>query len=167
MGVLDFIGEDLSLTKKGKDYWGLCPFHSEKTPSFSVSPTKEMWYCFGCGKGGDTIAWLMEYRHLSYPKAARLTGKILDAPHPQPKKDTPLLALARATLDLEEEWDSFQWRWKITSAKVSEMAHLPHHFSESYRLATLNEWLLLVDWGNSLRRLQLLLDFTYGKLIGS
>ena len=55
--------------KKGRNFWGLCPFHLEDTPSFSVSPDKQIYYCFGCHKGGNAINFLMEYEHLSFPEA--------------------------------------------------------------------------------------------------
>ena len=58
--IVDLVGEYVRLTKKGRNYWGLCPFHSEKTPSFSVSPDKQIYHCFGCGKGGGVINFIME-----------------------------------------------------------------------------------------------------------
>ena len=58
--IVDVVSEHVVLRKRGKDFVGLCPFHEEKTPSFSVSPTKQMYYCFGCGTGGNTIKFLME-----------------------------------------------------------------------------------------------------------
>ena len=55
--VVDVIGGYIHLQKKGSNYFGLCPFHNEKSPSFSVSPQKQMYYCFGCGKGGNVITF--------------------------------------------------------------------------------------------------------------
>jgi DNA primase len=64
--ILDVVGEHVVLKKRGKDYLGLCPFHDEKTPSFSVSPTKQLYYCFGCGAGGGAIKFLMEVGQQSF-----------------------------------------------------------------------------------------------------
>jgi DNA primase len=58
--LVTVISEHIALRKRGKDYMGLCPFHEEKSPSFSVSPTKQLYYCFGCTAGGDAIKFLME-----------------------------------------------------------------------------------------------------------
>ena len=67
--IVDLIGQYVHLKKKGASYFGLCPFHGEKTPSFSVSPSKQIFYCFGCGKAGDSIRFLMEYENLSFVEA--------------------------------------------------------------------------------------------------
>ena len=67
--LVKVISEQVRLTKRNKDLWGLCPFHQEKTGSFSVSPAKQVFYCFGCGKGGDAITFLRELEHLSYVEA--------------------------------------------------------------------------------------------------
>lgn len=69
--IVSVISNYLTLTKKGKTYFGLCPFHPEKTPSFSVSPDKQMYYCFGCGKGGDVFTFLMEHEKLTFAEAVR------------------------------------------------------------------------------------------------
>ena len=61
--VVDVIGGYIHLQKKGSNYFGLCPFHNEKSPSFSVSPQKQMYYCFGCGKGGNVITFVMDYEN--------------------------------------------------------------------------------------------------------
>ena len=67
--VVDVIGNYIQLKKKGGNFTANCPFHSEKTPSFVVSPTKQIYHCFGCGVTGDAISFVMEYEKLSYPEA--------------------------------------------------------------------------------------------------
>lgn len=67
--IVDIIGEHLSLKKTGANYTALCPFHKEKTPSFSVSPDKQIYHCFGCGESGDAISFLMKYNNLNFPEA--------------------------------------------------------------------------------------------------
>lgn len=70
------VGRYVSFTKRtGQNLFGVCPFHSEKTPSFSVSPNKGIYHCFGCGKGGNAISFIREIEHLSYPEAVRFLGK--------------------------------------------------------------------------------------------
>ncbi|HHV98544.1 MAG TPA: DNA primase [Clostridiaceae bacterium] len=70
--IVDVVMEYVRLERKGKDYFGLCPFHKEKTPSFSVAPAKQIFYCFGCGKGGNVIQFIMEIENLSYIDAVKL-----------------------------------------------------------------------------------------------
>lgn len=67
--IVDVISGYVRLQKKGSTYFGLCPFHNEKTPSFSVSPNKQMYYCFGCGAGGNVITFLMEYENYTFREA--------------------------------------------------------------------------------------------------
>lgn len=67
--VVDVISTYVRLKKRGKDYLGICPFHQEKTPSFSVSPQKQLFYCFGCHRGGDVVKFIMEYEKSSYVEA--------------------------------------------------------------------------------------------------
>ena len=74
--IVDVIGQSVQLKKSGRDYIGLCPFHNEKTPSFSVSRIKQMFYCFGCHKGGNVITFVEEYDHLSFTEAVEaLAGR--------------------------------------------------------------------------------------------
>ncbi len=68
--IVDVISDAVMLKKSGRDFLGLCPFHSEKTPSFSVSPEKQIFYCFGCGTGGNVFNFLMKYENISFPEAA-------------------------------------------------------------------------------------------------
>ena len=64
--IVDVISGYVRLQKKGNSYFGLCPFHNEKSPSFSVSRQKQMYYCFGCGAGGNVFTFLMEYENFSF-----------------------------------------------------------------------------------------------------
>ena len=70
--IVDVISGYVKLQKKGSNYFGLCPFHNEKSPSFSVSPSKQMYYCFGCGAGGNVITFVMEYENYSFMEALQM-----------------------------------------------------------------------------------------------
>ena len=70
--IVDVIGSYVRLQKKGSSYFGLCPFHNEKSPSFSVSPNKQMYYCFGCGAGGNVFTFIMEYENQTFPEAMKV-----------------------------------------------------------------------------------------------
>jgi len=73
--IVDVIQEFVPLKKRGANYLGLCPFHNEKTPSFTVSPSKEIFKCFGCGKVGNSVNFIMEHEHLTYPEALKYLAK--------------------------------------------------------------------------------------------
>jgi len=64
----------IQLSKHGQNYFGGCPFHDDKTPSFSISPSKQMFHCFGCGAGGDVIKYVQKYYHLDFPGALQFLG---------------------------------------------------------------------------------------------
>src|SRR6056297_1540869 len=68
--IVDIIGEFIELKRAGTNYKALCPFHSEKTPSFVVSPDKQIYHCFGCGEGGDSLSFLMKYNNDTFIEAA-------------------------------------------------------------------------------------------------
>ena len=90
--IVDVVSGYVRLTKRsGANMFGLCPFHSEKTPSFSVSPDKQIYHCFGCGKGGGVISFIMEIENLSFPEAVAFLAK-------------------RAGMQMPEETDSFESR---------------------------------------------------------
>ena len=73
--IVDIIGDYVTLKKKGVNYQACCPFHQEKTPSFVVSPSKGVFKCFGCGKGGNAVTFIMEHEGVSYPEALRMVAK--------------------------------------------------------------------------------------------
>ena len=90
--IVDVVSGYVRLSKRsGANMFGLCPFHSEKTPSFSVSPDKQIYHCFGCGKGGGVISFIMEIENLSYPEAVAFLAK-------------------RAGMQMPEETDSAEGR---------------------------------------------------------
>src|SRR5258707_433284 len=99
--IVRVVGEYVRLKKTGKDFSGLCPFHQEKTPSFTVSPTKQIFYCFGCGKGGDIFNFVMEMERCEFPDALRLVAEKGGIPMPKPKPSSPAertLSSVRTTL---------------------------------------------------------------------
>ena len=70
--IVALVGEKVQLRRSGRSWKGLCPFHGEKTPSFTVNPERQVWHCFGCGKGGDAFAWLMEMEKVTFPEALQV-----------------------------------------------------------------------------------------------
>jgi len=111
--IVDVISARVFLKKAGKDYAGLCPFHAEKTPSFTVSPEKQIFHCFGCGAGGDVFTFLMKYDGISFPEAvesvARQYGVSLPAPDMSDKQRQEasqreqLLGLNRRVMEFYQE----------------------------------------------------------------
>ncbi len=73
--IVDVISESVILKKAGINYFGLCPFHSEKTPSFSVNPGKQIFHCFGCSAGGNVLSYLMKYHGISFPEAVKMAAR--------------------------------------------------------------------------------------------
>jgi DNA primase len=94
--IVELINDYIPLKKSGRNFKSPCPFHSEKTPSFTVSAERQIWHCFGCGKGGDIFTFLTEYEHADFPEAlkilaARAGVKLTTTPfrtEQEKKKDT-------------------------------------------------------------------------------
>src|SRR5260370_38794706 len=87
--IVRVVGEYVRLKKTGKDFSGLCPFHQEKSPSFTVSPLKQIFYCFGCGKGGDVYNFVMDMEKCEFPEAVKLVAEKCGIPIPRPKERSP------------------------------------------------------------------------------
>jgi DNA primase len=87
--IVRVIGEYVRLKKSGQNFTGLCPFHGEKTPSFAVHPTKQIFHCFGCGKGGDVFSFVMEMEKCQFPEAIRIVAEKCGIALPRPKERTP------------------------------------------------------------------------------
>ncbi len=81
--IVDLVSESVRLTKKGNSYWGCCPFHSEKTPSFHVVPDRQMYKCFGCGKGGGAVNFVMELENLPFKDAVAVLAQRAGMPVPE------------------------------------------------------------------------------------
>src|SRR5213080_1114791 len=73
--IVELVGRFVNLRKAGVNYKGLCPFHAEKTPSFTVNPKRGIFHCFGCGAGGDAFGFLMRHDRLGFPEAVRALGE--------------------------------------------------------------------------------------------
>ncbi|MBS1147973.1 MAG: primase [Proteobacteria bacterium] len=86
--IVDVIDRRVSLKKAGQNYQACCPFHSEKTPSFTVSPTKQFYHCFGCGAHGTALGFLMEYEHMSFPDAVAALAQDVGLPIPESAQES-------------------------------------------------------------------------------
>src|ERR1700752_4936699 len=87
--IVRVVGEYVRLKKSGQNFSGLCPFHSEKTPSFAVHPAKQIYHCFGCGVGGDVFKFVMEMEKCAFPDAIRIVAEKCGIPIPRPKERSP------------------------------------------------------------------------------
>lgn len=108
--IIDIVGEFVKLKKRGTNYIGNCPFHNEKTPSFTVSPAKEIYKCFGCGKSGNSITFLMEHEKYSYVEALRWLA-------------------ARYNIEIEETETSPEQKQQILT---SESLHVINNFAQKF-----------------------------------
>src|ERR1700731_3555681 len=87
--IVVVIGEYVRLKKSGQNFTGLCPFHSEKTPSFAVHPTRQIYHCFGCGAGGDVFKFVMELDKCAFPEAVRSIAEKCGIAIPRPRERSP------------------------------------------------------------------------------
>src|SRR5882672_7455779 len=87
--IVRVIGEYVQLKRAGQNFRGLCPFHAEKTPSFNVHPTKQIYHCFGCGQGGDVFKFVMEMEKCAFPEAIRIVAEKCGIAVPRPKERSP------------------------------------------------------------------------------
>src|ERR1700693_6021885 len=89
--IVEVIGARVQLKKAGREYKACCPFHNEKTPSFWVSPDKQFYHCFGCGKPGTVLGFLMDHDHMAFPEAVEVlaTRLGLEVPHEGPAQNAP------------------------------------------------------------------------------
>lgn len=108
--IADVVGSYVALTHKGANLFGLCPFHSEKTGSFSVSPDKQIYYCFGCKKGGGVVNFIMEEENLSFPDAVRFLAKRAGMEVPEEDGDRENGRRRQRLLDLNRDAARFYYQ---------------------------------------------------------
>ena len=108
--IVDVVGSYVQLTRKGSNLFGLCPFHSEKTGSFSVSPDKQIYYCFGCKRGGGVINFIMEEENLPFPDAVRFLAKRAGLEVPEEEGDREAGRRRQRLLDLNRDAARFYYR---------------------------------------------------------
>ena len=115
--ILDVVGNFVKLKRRGTNYLGLCPFHNEKTPSFTVSPSKEIYKCFGCGKSGNAIGFVMEHEKLTYPESLKWLAN-------------------RYNIEIEETENSTEYK---EQQQVADSLHIINQFAAKYFSAQLKE----------------------------
>ena len=108
--IVDVVGSYVQLTRKGSNLFGLCPFHSEKTGSFSVSPDKQIYHCFGCKKGGGVINFIMEEENLSFPEAVQHLAKRAGMEVPEEEGDREAGRRRQRLLDLNRDAARFYYQ---------------------------------------------------------
>lgn len=109
--IVDVVSSYVALQRKGGNLFGLCPFHNEKTPSFSVSPDKQIYHCFGCKKGGGVINFIMDIENLTFPEAVRFLAKRANLPVPEEEEQSGADKLRRRVLDLNR--DAARWYYDL------------------------------------------------------
>ena len=108
--IVDVVSSYVQLTRKGSNLFGLCPFHSEKTGSFSVSPDKQIYYCFGCKRGGGVVNFIMEEENLSFPDAVRFLAKRAGMEVPEEEGDREAGRRRQRLLDLNRDAARFYYQ---------------------------------------------------------
>lgn len=97
--IVDVVSDYVTLKRSGQNYFGLCPFHTEKTPSFSVNPAKQIFYCFGCGAGGNVFSFIMKIENISFPEAVLHLARKYNISIPLEKEDSEESRLKTAIYD--------------------------------------------------------------------
>jgi len=122
--IVRVIQDYVQLKKKGANWMACCPFHKEKTPSFSVSPTKEIFYCFGCHKGGSVFNFVMEIERVSFPEAIRIVADKIGMPLPKMIDDSRFEARRQESDEIIQlnSWAMEWWQQQLESSKEARVA---------------------------------------------
>lgn len=121
INIVDVIGKRVQLKKTGRNFKGLCPFHNEKTPSFIVSPERQTFHCFGCGKGGDVFSFVMEYEHVDFPEALEELAEIAGVKLTRRPGDTPEAKLKQQIFAVNHLASEF-YQYLLTKHALGEKA---------------------------------------------
>ena len=120
--IVDVIGARLELRKTGKNHSARCPFHDEKTPSFSVNPEKQFYYCFGCGVGGNAIGFVMDYDHVDFPQAVESLGALVGMEVPrEAQQNNPQDKRRKALYDILDQAKRF-YQQQLRQHKTAHQA---------------------------------------------
>ncbi|HXQ71847.1 MAG TPA: DNA primase, partial [Pyrinomonadaceae bacterium] len=122
--IVRVIQDYVQLKKKGANWMACCPFHKEKTPSFSVSPTKEIYFCFGCHKGGSVFNFVMEIERVSFPEAIKIVADKVGMPLPKMVEDGRFEARRQESDDVIQlnSWAMDWWQQQLESSKEARIA---------------------------------------------
>ena len=108
--IVDVVSDYVTLTPKGGSYWGLCPFHGEKTASFHVLPDRQLYHCFGCGKGGGVFNFIMEIENLTFPESVEFLAKRVGLQVPEENRDDPESRRREQLLRLNKDAGKFFYK---------------------------------------------------------
>ena len=163
--IVDVVSGYVALQRKGGNLFGLCPFHNEKTPSFSVSPDKQIYHCFGCKKGGGVINFIMEIENLTFPEAVRFLAKRANLPVPEddgPQDGADRLRRRVLELNRDAVQDASGQQYKLVSreephaAQISLVMGSDHdRWQDNLRLAVAVEERLMQSYPTLMRPITL------------
>lgn len=123
LNIVDIVGERVKLKKAGRNFKGLCPFHTEKTPSFIVSPDRQTFHCFGCGKGGDIFSFVMEFDRVDFTEALETLAERAGVALSRRIADTPEAKLKQQIFEVNHLASEY-YHYLLTSHKIGEHARL-------------------------------------------
>ena len=131
--IVDVVSQYVKLTRKGSSYFGLCPFHNEKTPSFSVTPGKQMYYCFGCGAGGNVFNFIMEYENYTFGEALKHLADRAGVELPKIEYSREVREKVQERTELLEinkqaaQYFYYQLRRQVVNIMRRAVSYLPHY----------------------------------------
>lgn len=145
--VLEVVGDFVQLKRRGTTYLGLCPFHNEKTPSFNVNPVKGIYKCFGCGKAGDSITFLMEHESLTYPEALKwLAGRYnieIQEIEARPKSQEELAAQSeKEAILIALKWAADYFQKQLTTDPTGQAIGLSYFRERGFTDPTIDDFML-------------------------
>ncbi|MBM9536858.1 DNA primase [Desulfobulbus alkaliphilus] len=157
--IVEVVGEYVALKKTGVRFSGLCPFHAEKTPSFTVNPQGQFFHCFGCGESGDVFSFLMKYHHFDFPEALQAMAKKYGIALPEKElseaekarlRQRDALYAANEAASTVYRQGLLHMKWGQIARKYLEERGIPAEFTERYRLGYAPEpeqagWSYLID----------------------
>ncbi|MFT4659970.1 MAG: DNA primase [Patiriisocius sp.] len=142
--IEEVVSDFVSLKKRGSNFMGLCPFHNEKTPSFTVSPAKGIYKCFGCGKGGNSVNFVMEHEHATYPEALKYLAKkySIDVQEEEQSPEQVQAANERESLHLINAFAAQYFVNSMTLTEEGKSVGLSYYKERGYRTDTIEKFML-------------------------